>query len=167
MSAPIFFLESIPPLHTATTLDEDTSKHIVQVLRMQKGETIQLANGKGNIAAAIITDDHKKRCTVTITNSHFVERSPRKTSIAISLLKNSNRFEWFLEKATELGIHQVIPLLCERTERQHFRLDRMRSILISAMIQSQQSWMPHLPEPMKLDESFFRQFKDKIGRAHV
>ena len=65
----------------------------------------------------------------------------------MSLLKNSNRFEWFLEKATEIGVAEVIPLLCERTEKQHFRYDRMKNICVSAMLQSQQVWLPALSEP--------------------
>jgi 16S rRNA (uracil1498-N3)-methyltransferase len=78
----------------------------------------------------------------------FIPRTGRKTSIAISLLKNANRFEWFLEKATELGITEIIPLICDRTEKQHFRFDRMQNILTSAMLQSQQAWLPLLHQPV-------------------
>ncbi|MEI2748632.1 MAG: RsmE family RNA methyltransferase [Ferruginibacter sp.] len=71
----------------------------------------------------------------------------RKNTIAISLVKNASRFEWFLEKATENGIAAIIPLICSRTEKQHFRTDRMKNILISAMLQSQQVWLPEMHEP--------------------
>ncbi len=67
--------------------------------------------------------------------------------IALSLLKNTSRFEWFLEKATELGVSEIIPLKCARTEKQQFRMERLQGILESAMIQSQQVWMPVLHEP--------------------
>ena len=78
----------------------------------------------------------------------FQDESTRRVSIAISLLKNANRFEWFLEKATEIGVSEIIPLICERTEKEKFRFDRMQGIVISAMLQSQQVWLPLLHEPV-------------------
>jgi 16S rRNA (uracil1498-N3)-methyltransferase len=113
---------------------------------MRIGELLQLTDGMGTLVTAEITDAHKKHSAVRITDSQFVPRAERKASIAISLLKNANRFEWFLEKATELGIQEIVPLICERTERQHFRLERMQAVLVSAMLQSQQSWLPQLHE---------------------
>jgi 16S rRNA (uracil1498-N3)-methyltransferase len=71
--------------------------------------------------------------------------------IALSLLKNASRFEWFLEKSTELGVSEIIPLKSVRTEKQQFRMDRMKSILESALIQSQQVWMPILHEPQNFN----------------
>ena len=137
-------------------LDEETSKHIVQVLRMKKGESLNLTEGKGNLLTAEITEDHKKHCAVKITDSRFTPHDSRKITIAISLLKNSNRFEWFLEKVTEIGVHEIVPLICKRTERQKFREDRMQNILISAMLQSQQCWLPVLHKPIDY-ELVFRQ----------
>src|ERR1700741_1168239 len=151
MSLPVFFVKSVAGIDEHLVLDEDTSKHVVQVLRMGKGELLQLTDGKGNKVAASITEPHKKKTAVTITATEFLARPARKTAIAISLLKNASRFEWFLEKATELGIQSIFPLRCEHTERQHFRLDRMQSVLMSAMLQSQQAWVPELHEPAKFD----------------
>jgi 16S rRNA (uracil1498-N3)-methyltransferase len=143
-------------------LDEDTSKHITGVLRMKAGEAVLLTDGKGTKAEAVITDDHRKRCTVRVD---AVETEPERTTrvicIAISLLKNAARFEWFLEKATEIGVAEIMPLLCERTERNAFRHDRMQAILISAMLQSQQCWLPVLHEPMKF-ENCCKQAQDKF-----
>jgi len=149
MSLPVFFTKEIAPLHQHLTLDEDTSRHVSQVLRMRAGELLQLTDGHGNLLTAELTEAHKKHSAVKITDAKFIERRQRKTTIAISLLKNANRFEWFLEKATELGIQQIVPLICERTERQHFRHERMQSVLVSAMLQSQQSWLPELHEPVQ------------------
>ncbi len=129
-------------------LDEDTSRHIVSVLRMKPGELLHLTDGKGNLFTAAVADDHKKKCTVAINNVQYVEPAPGKITIAISILKNSSRFEWFLEKATEIGITEIVPLLCERTEREKFRRDRLMHILASAMLQSQQCWLPVLHEPI-------------------
>jgi 16S rRNA (uracil1498-N3)-methyltransferase len=77
-------------------------------------------------------------------------------------VKNAHRFEWLLEKATEIGVNEIIPLLCSRTEKQHFRHDRMNSILVSAMLQSRQTWLPLLHEPVKY-ASFIRSCKDETG----
>ncbi len=66
--------------------------------------------------------------------------------------KNNNRFEWFAEKATEIGISTIIPIICQRSEKTHFKSERIKSILISAMLQSQQSWLPELREPVKISE---------------
>jgi len=74
-----------------------------------------------------------------------------KIAIAISPVKNNTRFEWFLEKATEIGVTEIIPLICNRTEKTVFKFDRMKSILVSAMLQSQQCWLPVLHEPTKFN----------------
>ena len=151
MALPFFYIEKIDPSASSITLDEDTSKHVVQVLRMQAGEQLQLTDGKGNLFTTEIIDDNRKKCVVKILRSTNVQRSTTDVTIAISLIKNSSRFEWFLEKATELGVTQIIPLICERTEKEKFRLDRLKSILVSAMLQSQQCWLPVLHEPTKFN----------------
>lgn len=130
-------------------LDEDTSRHVVQVLRMKVGEQLNLTDGRGNLLTCVITEEHKKHCTVAVKQTQYTEPPKRKVSIAISLLKNSNRFEWFLEKATEIGVNEIVPLICERTEKEKFRYDRMQGICISAMLQSQQCWLPVLHEPVE------------------
>jgi 16S rRNA (uracil1498-N3)-methyltransferase len=93
---------------------------------------------------------------VKIEETRYKVQDTRRITIAISLLKNSNRFEWFLEKATEIGVHAIIPLICKRTEKQKLREDRMQNILISAMLQSQQCWLPVLHKPIDY-ELIFRQ----------
>ena len=125
-------------------MDEDTSKHMIGVLRMERGEALLLTDGKGTRATAMIVDDNRKRCTVEI--GAFVAEAAKQpqVTIAISMVKNASRFEWFLEKATEIGVSEIIPLLCDRTEKEKFRADRMKGILISAMLQSQQTWLPVL-----------------------
>lgn len=143
-------------------LNEETSKHIVQVLRMQNGEQLQLTDGKGNLFTCAITDNNRKRCAVKIIRTTNDQRTTVNLCIAISLVKNNSRFEWFLEKATEIGITEIIPLICTRTEKQHFRLDRMNGILISAMLQSQQTWLPVLHEPVKFENLKMAQFENSL-----
>jgi 16S rRNA (uracil1498-N3)-methyltransferase len=145
MALPYFFIEELAA--QSIQLDEDTSKHMISVLRMQKGEEVLLTDGKGSKAKAAITDDNRKRCVVQVLSVEKEEEPKPKVSIAISIVKNASRFEWFLEKATEIGVSEIIPLLCERTEKEKFRYDRMKGILVSAMLQSQQAWLPVLHEP--------------------
>ncbi|MGB8194917.1 MAG: RsmE family RNA methyltransferase [Chitinophagaceae bacterium] len=164
MQLPIFFSEKTGALNEILTLDEDTSKHVVQVLRMQKGELLQLTDGKGNLVNGQIIDAFKKNSTVRIIEAQFIPRPERMTAIAISLLKNSNRFEWFLEKATELGIQEIVPLICDRTTRQHFRFERMQSLLVSAMLQSQQAWLPEFHEPVRFNK-FMEGFQEPAEEA--
>jgi 16S rRNA (uracil1498-N3)-methyltransferase len=152
MSVPYFFSSEI--VHTNTMfLNEETSKHCIQVLRMKKGEQLRLTDGKGNLLLASIVEEHKKHCVVEIINHSYEERKvARKVSVGISLLKNTSRLEWFLEKATEMGIYEIIPLICDRTEKQQFRHDRMRQIIIAAMLQSEQVWLPILQEPTQFEK---------------
>jgi 16S rRNA (uracil1498-N3)-methyltransferase len=145
MALPYFYIEDLTA--DTLTLDEDTSKHVVQVLRKKVGDDILLTDGKGTKALATITDDNRKRCGVRLSGREREGESQPRVCIAISLVKNASRFEWFLEKATEIGVREIIPLLCERTEKEKFRHDRLNNILISAMLQSQQCWLPVLHEP--------------------
>lgn len=147
MQLPYFFEENInKPVHV---LSEETSKHCIQVLRMKTGEQLQLTNGKGDLFTATIITADKKHSEVKVEVIRHDEPPTQNVCIAISLLKNTSRFEWFLEKATEIGVKEIIPLICERTERQSFRFDRMNHILIAAMLQSRQTWLPQLHEPEK------------------
>ena len=149
MPLPFFYTDPISPLDTIVILNEDNSKHIVQVLRMQVGKQIKLTDGFGNIYLAEITEANKKNCTVKVLEKTFVEKSSHKVCIAISLIKNNSRLEWFLEKATEMGVSEIVLLKCDRTEKQHIKIDRLKGILVSAMLQSQQAWLPILEEPKR------------------
>ena len=160
MALPFFYFEDFDPIQKEIVLDEDTSRHVVQVLRMKEGEKLNLTDGKGNLITAEISEAHKKHCLVNIQHSTFNTQHSKRITIAISLLKNASRFEWFLEKATEIGVSEIIPLICERTEKQKFRHDRMKGICISAMLQSQQVWLPILHEPKQLTQLVIQQFTD-------
>lgn len=148
MSSLPFFYE--PQLHANEQLfevQEANAHHIVQVLRMKQGEQLNVTNGQGLILNCVIASASKKTCMLQKLDHRFISKPSKEIAIAISLVKNSTRFEWFLEKATEIGIQIIIPLLCHRTEKQHFRFDRMQQICVSAMLQSQQCWLPHLHMP--------------------
>lgn len=147
MSAPFFFIEQSFHAGQLLVLPEESSRHMIQVLRMESGEEVRLTDGAGGVCRAVITDPHKKRCTVRIDDVFYHPSPEKKVCVAISPLKNSHRFEWFLEKATEIGISEILPIICHRTEKLQLRMDRLRGILVSAMLQSQQVWLPALREP--------------------
>ena len=152
MALPFFYIEPLANEDMIVVLNEENSKHTVQVLRMTEGEQLNLVDGLGTIYTAEIVDAHKKKCTIKIIQTAKQERGPKSVCIAVSPIKNNSRFEWFLEKATEMGVTEIVPLLSDRTEKQHLKFDRLKGILISAMLQSQQAWLPVLHEPIKFSQ---------------
>lgn len=153
MALPFFYINQYSN-EKQLMLDANTSRHIVQVLRMKEGEQLNLTDGKGKLLTCLIKESGKKSCIVEVTATHNPQPITRNITIAISLLKNTNRFEWFLEKATEIGVSEIIPLICDRTEKEKFRHDRMNAICISAMLQSQQCFLPVLHEPVEFEKVF-------------
>lgn len=151
MTLPFFFEENLP-IASQFTLSEESSKHIAQVLRMKEGQMIQITNGKGDLLTAEIILPNKKTTRVKIIEKKFISSPHGKITIAVSLIKNPGRFEWFLEKATEIGVSEIIPLLCRRTEKPHFKQERMKAIVTSAMLQSRQAWLPAISEPVKIGD---------------
>ena len=149
---PYFYYAALKEAAGIILLDEVTRHHVVTVLRMQVGEHIALMNGAGVSAEAVIEVADKKVLRVSIAAKNTYPQPAQKTMLAISLLKNTSRFEWMLEKVTEIGLTDVVPIISERTEKIHFREDRMRQIIISAGIQSKQMWMPVLHAPKKVEE---------------
>jgi 16S rRNA (uracil1498-N3)-methyltransferase len=166
MSLPFFFESDIPIDQNHFALSEETSKHCMQVLRMKSGERLQLTNGKGTVFIASIVNEDKKKTLVSLEESRIVLPAKRKISCCISLLKNANRFEWLLEKITEIGVFEIQPLLCKRTEHTRFRHDRLQSILIAAMLQSQQAWLPLLHEPVTFQTCINQSTYQKKMIAH-
>lgn len=148
MQLPFFYEPYLTDEANLFTLSAESQKHAVQVLRMKVGDAMHLTNGKGLLCRAVIQSADKKQTIVQIQSVQYFEKQINEISIGISLLKNTNRLEWFLEKATELGISMIYLLQCQRTEKQHYRYDRLNGILIAAMLQSQQTWLPILQEPI-------------------
>lgn len=158
MSAPYFYEPSIHIGTSNFTLSEESSKHCAQVLRMQTGDPLKITNGMGGIFEATIVNAHKKNTTVQILKESTLAASNQKIILGISILKNAVRLEWLFEKATEMGVHTIVPLLCERTIHERFKTDRMQNIIQSAMIQSQQAWLPILSAPTD-----FKQFLEQYN----
>jgi 16S rRNA (uracil1498-N3)-methyltransferase len=129
-------------------LDEKESKHSVRVLRMTRGTAVRLIDGKGNLYEGIISDPDPKRCLIRITDIRpDYEKRNYRLHIAISLLKNPERFEWFIEKSVEIGVDEITPLICRNTEKQSVKQERINNIIISAMKQSVKTMKTAFNEP--------------------
>lgn len=135
------------------TLTEEESQHVVKVLRMQAGEQVHLINGKGGLFEAEIVNPHPKRCELKILGSklEFGKRNAH-IHIAIAPTKMNERLEWFLEKATEIGIDEITPVICRKSERKEIKLARLEKIIVAAMKQSVKAYLPKLNEACSFDQ---------------
>ncbi len=144
----------VPGITGSTCLmDENNSRHSIRVLRMTKGDRLKLVDGIGNLYEGIISDPDPSGCRVTISSviRNFEKRGYR-LHIAISPIKNQERFEWFIEKSVEIGIDEITPVICRNTEKTGIKRDRINNIIISAMKQSLKAFMPSLNEPLTFSE---------------
>ena len=133
------------------------------MLRLLEGDSLILLDGLGTLARAEILQTAKKRCAARILSLERQADTRRPVTVAVSPVKNAARYEWMLEKLTEIGVRRVIPLLTERTVREKMRADRLESIAVSAMLQSQQAWMTEVASPCNLslllgDEGYKRRY---------
>ncbi|MDR1679123.1 MAG: 16S rRNA (uracil(1498)-N(3))-methyltransferase [Prevotellaceae bacterium] len=148
-------------------LPEDESTHAIRVLRMQAGDKLHLVDGRGGLFEAEITNPHQKRCEVRILNAVFnYEKRPFRLHIAIAPTKMNERMEFFLEKATEIGIDEITPLLCQRSERKELKTARMEKILVAAMKQSVKAYLPKLNEICAFEKFIHRATAEQKFIAH-
>lgn len=140
-----------PDILSTLKLDEEESNHAIKVLRMKAGDSLQIVDGKGGYYEARISDPNHKRCGVEIVEpfSEF-EKRPYHLHIAIAPTKNIERLEWFVEKATEIGIDEITPIICEHSERKIVKKDRLDKIAVSAMKQSKKAYLPVVNEPVSM-----------------
>lgn len=137
-----------PDINTSTyTLSEEESKHCIRVLRLVEGDRIYLVDGRGGFYETHIIEAHPKRCMVQVLDVklNFGKRNYY-LHVAISPLKSLDRFEWFLEKATEIGIDEITPIITHRSEKREIKLDRCNKIIEAAMKQSKKAFHPKLNE---------------------
>lgn len=134
------------------TLDEQESKHCIKVLRLRPGDTIHLTDGLGNLFHAELLDENSRACTVGIVET-FREygKRPYHIHLGVAPTKNINRYEWFLEKATEIGADEITPLICQRSERRVVKTDRLNKVITAALKQSVKAYHPRLHEAARFD----------------
>ena len=161
----LFYTENISEKNAI--FDNEESLHGIRVLRMHKGDEITFTDGTGNLYQGIITSDDSRKMEAKIisTDPDYGKKNYR-LHLAVSPLKNGDRFEWLIEKAVEIGVDEITPLLCERTEKPGIRKDRVLKLIISAMKQSLKSSRPRLNDPVKMSEFVSRTHSENKLIAH-
>jgi 16S rRNA (uracil1498-N3)-methyltransferase len=144
------------------TLSEEESKHAIRVLRLREQDIVYLTDGVGGFCHARIIEANPKGCRVFVYH-RFKEYGRRtyRLTIAIAPTKNIDRFEWFLEKSTEIGVDRIIPVICQQSERRHLKSERLLKIITESIKQSQQAYLPILENSCTFDQLMSRSFESK------
>lgn len=144
----LFFNPNISEAAEFFCFDKEESKHIIKVLRKKDTDVLYVTNGLGFLFKTEITLASDTKCTVKIVSVEKAEKPKYQLHLAVAPTKMNDRYEWFLEKATELGITQITPIICDHSERKQIKTDRFDKIIQSAMKQSNQLFLPKLNEPV-------------------
>ena len=155
----LFYNSNIKSNDKTFFFDKEESKHIVKVLRKKESDKIFITNGLGYLFESIIEVASEKKCEVKIIKETFQQPDIFYTHIAVAPTKMNDRLEWFLEKATEIGIHEITPIICDHSERKVYKIDRAEKIIQAAMKQSLHYYIPKINEPI----SFSQFVKSNIG----
>ena len=156
-----------PDIAQTLTLPEEESQHCAKVLRMKAGERIHIIDGVGGLYEAQITEAHPKRTQVEILNVQIeYGRRPFRLHLAVAPTKNIDRFEWFVEKATEIGFDELTPLCCRYSERKVIKPERIEKILVSAAKQSLKAYVPRL-NPMTTFKEFINNSSSLISNSSL
>ena len=145
-------------------LSEEETRHAVRVLRLSSGDKIEVTDGLGILAKSEITEISKRSCSFRILEQTR-EAPPILPKVAIAPTKSIDRFEWFLEKAVEIGVGEICPILCTNSERKVIKQDRSEKVLLAAMKQSQRNWLPKLHELTSYSD-FIAQADEQLLIAH-
>ncbi|HET8809539.1 MAG TPA: 16S rRNA (uracil(1498)-N(3))-methyltransferase [Flavobacteriaceae bacterium] len=143
----LFYHPAIEAKDEKIIFDRDESKHISKVLRKKVGDVLRVTNGKGSLYTSELVEVNNQQCVADIQNREVEKPKPYKLHLAVAPTKMNDRYEWFLEKATEIGVDEITPIICERSERKKVKTDRFERILQSAMKQSLQYSLPILNKP--------------------
>lgn len=145
-------------------LSEEETRHAVRVLRLGVGELIEVTDGKGTRAKAEIIEISKRNCSFQVLEEAFTPE-PVLPKVAIAPTKSIDRFEWFLEKAVEIGVSEICPILCSNSERKVIKQERSEKVLLAAMKQSQRNWLPKL-HPLTPFVQFIQTTNEPLLLAH-
>lgn len=148
----LFFNPEITSNDKQVVFPKDESRHIVKVLRKSEGDILNITNGKGDLFEAEIINADMKQCVAKIISSEKEPPPPYHLHMIVAPTKMNDRYEWFLEKATEIGVNEITPVICEHSERKVVKLNRFERVLQSAVKQSLHFRMPRLNEPLNFKE---------------
>lgn len=162
----LFYSPEISSDSKQYSFSKEESKHIVRVLRKKEGDLLNITNGLGSLFTVEITVADVKNCLVNIITEKRVENHNYRLHIAIAPTKMNDRLEWFLEKATEIGIDEITPVICDNSERKVIKKERLEKIIQSAMKQSLQMHLPKLNDAISFKSFINQDFKGQTFIAH-
>lgn len=162
----LFYNPNITENDTTFNFDKDESRHIVKVLRKKVGDQLHITNGKGWLFKAELILAGMKHCSVNIISQSLQPKRNYNLHLAVAPTKMNDRYEWFLEKATEIGIEEITPIICDNSERKVVKLERFEKIIQSAMKQSLQCYLPKLNNPVSFKEFTKQEFTNQKFIAH-
>ncbi|WP_369995115.1 16S rRNA (uracil(1498)-N(3))-methyltransferase [Winogradskyella sp.] len=162
----LFYNPNISDGDSTFSFDKDESRHIVKVLRKKVGDQLHITDGKGWLFEAELTSADQKHCTVNITKQSLQTKRNHKLHLAVAPTKMNDRYEWFLEKATEIGIEGITPIICDNSERKVVKLERFEKILQSAIKQSLQCYLPKLNDAVTYKDFISQNFSGLKFIAH-
>ena len=162
----LFYNPDITDIDTQIQFPKDESRHIVKVLRKSSGDILDITNGNGWLFEAKITSADLKRCIAEIVSKTFYENRPYKLHLAVAPTKMNDRYEWFLEKATEIGVDTITPIICQNSERKVIKKERFEKIIQSAMKQSLQYHLPTMNDAISFKAFMNQEFEGQTFIAH-
>jgi 16S rRNA (uracil1498-N3)-methyltransferase len=160
----LFFNPDLSENSTEITFSKDESKHIVKVLRKTIGDSLHITNGKGWLFEAKLMSTDIKRCMAVMTSKIQQPKKHYQLHLAVAPTKMNDRYEWFLEKATEIGVDTITPIICDHSERKIIKIDRFEKILQSAMKQSLNCYLPKLNDAIIFKDFVQQKF---IGQRYI
>ncbi len=162
----LFYNQQLDRSISQFTFSEEESKHITKVLRKKEGDILNITNGKGYWFEAKIISADAKKCKAEIIDTTKNHPTKHWLHIVVAPTKSNDRLEWFLEKATEIGVNEITPIICERSERKVIKLERLRKVVQSGMKQSLQTYLPKLNEPVTFKEFITKTHEGLLFIAH-
>lgn len=162
----LFYNNAIDQNTNQFSFSKEESRHISKVLRKKEGDVLQITNGNGWLFQAQIINNDLNNCLAEVTSKTFQTKKTYNLHLAVAPTKMNDRYEWFLEKATEIGVDTITPIICERSERKQIKHDRFEKMLITAMKQSLQCYLPKLNPATAFNEFITKEFTDQKFIAH-
>lgn len=162
----LFYHPNSTPEDQEIVFEKEESRHITKVLRNKEGDQLHITNGKGQFFKATLTSVGPKKSFASISEVLHQEPLPYRLHMAVAPTKNNDRFEWFLEKATEIGIDTITPIICDHSERKIIKPERFERIIESAMKQSLKAFKPILSPAVPFTE-FIKQNQNTIDNKYI
>jgi 16S rRNA (uracil1498-N3)-methyltransferase len=162
----LFYFKNIDSQSKSFSFDKEESKHVSKVLRKKEGDILFVTNGLGYLFKTEVTLATDSKCTVEILTIEKANDSKSQLHLAVAPTKMNDRYEWFLEKVTEIGVQEITPIICDHSERKIIKTERFDKILLSAMKQSNQLFLPILNEPLTFKEFMKKSISGQKFIAH-